>query len=443
MTDPRYHSSVTDPDETSPISADRLAELRDSVDRDREASGRDGPGASRDTSAARAERPGPDRGGEHTPRADRSAGGSSALGGSAVPGSDRPGPISRGGSPVAPVPPAAAPAGSGSGWYDQQRYTARPGDTPHSASNGQNGYSGGGYSGGGYSASGGSAGSGRDAADGRPAGSVPGSSRSPSTRPAGPPSSPTAADPRGRSAPPESPYGAASGGYGGATGYATGGTPAAGPPSTASSPYVPGSGYSSSGYGNEATSYAATGYSGSGGYGPSSYAGSGGVARDLSGTGTGMTVGGAAGAVGSGPFVGGSTLGTSPSRSRQPRGGGATGRPARRARLMVKQIDPWSTFKFSLVLAIAMFFVWLVAIGVLYGVLDGIGVFKKINDLSSELSGTNGQQLITPGLVLGLAALVGAVNIVLTTALATIGAFVYNICSDLVGGIEVTLAERD
>jgi hypothetical protein len=39
--------------------------------------------------------------------------------------------------------------------------------------------------------------------------------------------------------------------------------------------------------------------------------------------------------------------------------------------------------------------------------------------------------------------LVGAVNIVLMTALATIGAFVYNICSDLVGGIEVTLAERD
>ena len=90
-----------------------------------------------------------------------------------------------------------------------------------------------------------------------------------------------------------------------------------------------------------------------------------------------------------------------------------------------------------------MFFVWLVAVGVLYGVLDGMGVFEEINGLYDEVSGNAGDTLFSPGLVLGTAALIGVVNIVLFTALATIGAFVYNICSDLVGGIEVTLAERD
>ena len=90
-----------------------------------------------------------------------------------------------------------------------------------------------------------------------------------------------------------------------------------------------------------------------------------------------------------------------------------------------------------------MFFVWLVAIGVLYGVLDGVGVFDKINGLYDQLAGSSGQQIVTPGLVLGIAALVGAVNIVLMTALATVGSFIYNICADLVGGIEVTLAERE
>ena len=90
-----------------------------------------------------------------------------------------------------------------------------------------------------------------------------------------------------------------------------------------------------------------------------------------------------------------------------------------------------------------MFFVWLVAVGVLYGVLDGMGVFEQINSLYDEVSGNSGDRLFSPGLVLGAATLIGAVNIVLFTALATIGAFVYNICSDLVGGIEVTLAERD
>jgi hypothetical protein len=121
--------------------------------------------------------------------------------------------------------------------------------------------------------------------------------------------------------------------------------------------------------------------------------------------------------------------------------GGA--RPARRARLLVRHIDPWSTLKFSFVLAVAMFFVWLVAIGVLYGVLDGMGVFDQINGLYDEVSGNGGNSLFSPGLVLGTAAIIGVINIVLFTALSTIGAFVYNICSDLVGGIEVTLAERD
>ena len=131
-----------------------------------------------------------------------------------------------------------------------------------------------------------------------------------------------------------------------------------------------------------------------------------------------------------------------PRAGRPPRPSKAA-RPARRARLLVRHIDPWSTLKFSFVLAVAMFFVWLVAVGVLYGVLDGMGVFDQINGLYDEVSGNGGDSLFSPGLVLGTAAVIGVVNIVLFTALATIGAFVYNICSDLVGGIEVTLAERD
>jgi hypothetical protein len=132
-----------------------------------------------------------------------------------------------------------------------------------------------------------------------------------------------------------------------------------------------------------------------------------------------------------------------PAAGSRPKGRNTSGRPARRARLLIRHIDPWSTLKFSFVLAVAMFFVWLIAIGVLYGVLDGMGVFEQINGLYSEVAGSGSEQLFTPSLVVGTAALVGAVNIVLFTALATIGAFVYNICADLVGGIEVTLAERE
>ncbi len=106
-------------------------------------------------------------------------------------------------------------------------------------------------------------------------------------------------------------------------------------------------------------------------------------------------------------------------------------------------MDPWSTLKFSLVLSIAMFFVWMVAIGVLYGVLNGLDVFTKINDLWADLQGTAEKPIITPSLVFGGAAVIGAVNILLFTALATIGSFIYNLCADLVGGLEITLGERD
>ena len=118
-------------------------------------------------------------------------------------------------------------------------------------------------------------------------------------------------------------------------------------------------------------------------------------------------------------------------------------RGPRRARLQLRHIDPWSALKFSLVLSIALFFVWMVAIGVLYGVLNGLDVFSQINSLWRDLQGTQGQPIVTPSLVFGGAAVIGAVNILLFTALATIGAFIYNLCADLVGGLEITLGERD
>jgi len=111
--------------------------------------------------------------------------------------------------------------------------------------------------------------------------------------------------------------------------------------------------------------------------------------------------------------------------------------------LQLRHVDPWSTLKFSLVLSIAMFFVWMVAVGVLYGVLSGLDVFSRVNDLWADLQGTAGEAIVTPSLVFGGAAVIGAVNILLFTALATIGSFIYNLCADLVGGLEITLGERD
>jgi hypothetical protein len=137
-----------------------------------------------------------------------------------------------------------------------------------------------------------------------------------------------------------------------------------------------------------------------------------------------------------------------PGTGRPPRKPGKAGRGPRRARLQLRHIDTWSAFKISLVLSIALFFIWMVAIGILYAVLSALGVFNTLNDLFGQLGSASGSNassssVITPGIVLGGAAVIGAINIILMTALCTVATFIYNMCADLVGGLEVTLSERD
>jgi hypothetical protein len=120
----------------------------------------------------------------------------------------------------------------------------------------------------------------------------------------------------------------------------------------------------------------------------------------------------------------------------------ARARGPRRARLQLRHIDAWTVLKFSCVLSIALFFVWLIVVGVLFGVLDGTGIIDKINESITTINGANAKPPVTPGIVFGGAAIIGVVNIVLFIAITTIGSVVYNLCADLVGGIEVTLSER-
>jgi hypothetical protein len=118
----------------------------------------------------------------------------------------------------------------------------------------------------------------------------------------------------------------------------------------------------------------------------------------------------------------------------------------RRARLTVKRIDPWSTLKFAFVYSLAGLVVLLVAVVALYAVVDAMGVIDSIrtflNDVDQPNSGQGVAVWLSFGRVLTVAIVVGVVNVILFTAFATLTAFVYNVCTELVGGVEVTLAER-
>lgn len=143
---------------------------------------------------------------------------------------------------------------------------------------------------------------------------------------------------------------------------------------------------------------------------------------------------------GAGATAGGATGAASAASARRP------SRGPRRASLQVKRADPWSVLKLALVLSVALFFVWMIAVAVLYGVLDGMGVWDQLNGTFTELTQPDdaaSEPLISAGRVFGVAAIIGGINIVLITALATVGAFIYNVAADFAGGVELTLSERE
>lgn len=125
----------------------------------------------------------------------------------------------------------------------------------------------------------------------------------------------------------------------------------------------------------------------------------------------------------------------------------AASRGPRRARLHLKRIDPWSVMKFSCAVSVVLAVVLVVATSVLYLALDAMGVFDSVNTALAELTGNieNPEQAfrLTSKGIIGTSILLGVVNTVLFTALMTLGAFIYNVCADLVGGIEITLSEKE
>lgn len=123
--------------------------------------------------------------------------------------------------------------------------------------------------------------------------------------------------------------------------------------------------------------------------------------------------------------------------------------PGRQAQVTVARVEPLSVMKFSFVISIVAFIVLFVAVAVLYGVLAGLGVFDSLQRTIASLTagqgsnGVNAAQWFSASRVLGYAALFGAANILLITALSTIGAVLYNAAARLIGGVEVTFNETE
>ena len=133
---------------------------------------------------------------------------------------------------------------------------------------------------------------------------------------------------------------------------------------------------------------------------------------------------------------------------RPAKAGRAPVRRTRKARLRLSRVDPWSVMKTAFMFSIAAGIVLLVAVYALWTVVEQSGLLAAINSAVQDVVGTQGdttpftvEQYVNTPRVMGATLLISVVDVVLITALATLGSFLYNLAATVLGGLEVTLAE--
>lgn len=124
------------------------------------------------------------------------------------------------------------------------------------------------------------------------------------------------------------------------------------------------------------------------------------------------------------------------------------GKRPRRARLRLTRVDPWSVMKAAFLLSVAIGIVTVVAVFIVWSVLGMAGVWESVNQMVGDVIGEDTsnfkvEDYLGMSRVLGFTMLVAVVDVVLLTAMATLGAFLYNMAAALLGGIEITLSEDE
>lgn len=113
----------------------------------------------------------------------------------------------------------------------------------------------------------------------------------------------------------------------------------------------------------------------------------------------------------------------------------------RRVTRVVRDIDPWSVFKIGLIFHFVIYLIVLVALVLLWSVASATGTIDNIQQFMKSFGWESfqfkGGQLFVNVTILGLLA------VVLGTALWVLAATIFNLITDLVGGIRVTVLEEE
>jgi hypothetical protein len=116
----------------------------------------------------------------------------------------------------------------------------------------------------------------------------------------------------------------------------------------------------------------------------------------------------------------------------------------RRVRRIIRKIDPWTVLKVSAVLNVVLAIGIVLGLVMFWSVLTAAGIPEKITNILVQITlldeGEN--PFANTERFLRAAVFASVVWAVLTTGFATVVAVMYNLVSDVVGGIEVVVLEE-
>ena len=119
-------------------------------------------------------------------------------------------------------------------------------------------------------------------------------------------------------------------------------------------------------------------------------------------------------------------------------------RGPRRVRLTLARIDPFSVMKLSFLVALAIGLATVVAVVLLWNLVDAIGLWAQVDQLGKDLNGGDAlpfMDFFSFSKFVSYGTVVAVVNVVIITALGTLLAFLYNLVAALLGGLKFTFTD--
>ena len=114
----------------------------------------------------------------------------------------------------------------------------------------------------------------------------------------------------------------------------------------------------------------------------------------------------------------------------------------RRARQVIRRIDIWTVLRFSVLFYLSLLGVWLVAGVLLWLAASASGIIDNLERFVEDLFALESFRF-NGGLVFLSSAVGGLILVLLATGANVVMAVIYNLTSDVVGGVEVTVLEAE